>query len=186
MLRRGPRRSPRLVVSASLVLVAGACCRKPPSSVIEVNLALSRAKDACAAVYAPQELADVERRVEAMNRLADEGRCRTAGAAAEPMTPDVVAFSSLVEARKDLARSEALRALAEAEAAMTRARGGTPEPPSPQTLDAAERTLTMARRMSEDACAYLRAAALAREAAEAAGRTRVAAPVGGGGETPRH
>jgi hypothetical protein len=180
MVRRVPRRSAGLVVSTSLALVAGACCRKPPSSVVEVNLALSRAKDACAAVYAPQELADVERRVEAMNRIADAGKCRTAGSAAEPMKPEVMAFCSLVEARKDLARSEAGRALADADAAMARARGGASDPPSPGALDAAERALSMARRMSEDACSYLRAASLAREAVEAAGRARGAAADGGG------
>ncbi len=175
MLRRDAWRVAGLVAVSALALGQASCCRKPPASVVEVNLALSRAKEACAALYAPQELEAVESRVDEMNRLADVGKCAAAGSAAEPMQPDVLAFSNLVLERKERARAEAERSLAEAESALASARGAAAGRPAPEDLDAAERSLAMARRMSADPCSFLRAAALAREAAE---RARAAAAGG--------
>ena len=185
MQRRRPWRVAGLLVPAALAFSAAGCCGRPPASIVEVNLALSRAKEACAAVYAPRELATVEGRVEEMNRLADTRRCRKARSAAGPIRPDVLALSSLVESRKDLAWRDAERALSEAEASMARATDASLGRPGPSGLDAAGRSIALARRMSEDPCAYLRAAALAREAAAAADRAREAAPAGGAEEGPR-
>ena len=94
MQRRRPWRVAGLLVPAALDFSAAGCCGRPPASIVEVNLALSRAKEACAAVYAPRELATVEGRVEEMNRLADTRRCRKARSAAGPIRPDVLALSA--------------------------------------------------------------------------------------------
>ena len=178
MRRTRPRGVVGLVAAALLVPVVSGCCRRPPQGIVEVNLALSRAKDACAVVYAPDNLAAIERRVDEINRLADARKCRRARAAAQPMMRDVLAFADLVELRRDLARVDAEDALAGAEAALTRARavrnGGDPS----AELAAAERALAVARSMRGDACAYPTVAGLAREAAEVAGRSKAEPPDG--------
>lgn len=162
----------------ALALAGGGCCRRPPRSIVEVNLALGRAKDACATIYAPRDLASLEARIDEMNRLADGRRCARARSVAEPILPEVLALSARVESVKDVALAEAKSALESAESAVARAReaeaGGRTSP----DLDAASRLLAEARRMSGDACAYPRAVALARGAAEDAERARAAALAG--------
>ncbi len=184
MRRRGPWRVAGLLVPGALAFASAACCGRPPASIVEINLALTRAKEACAAIYAPQELATVENHIEEMNRLAGARKCRKASSAAGPIQPDVVALSSLVESRKNVAWTEAENALAVAEAAMARAAadGG---PAASSSLESAGRSIALAKRMSEDPCSYLRAAALAREATATVERARGAPPTGGVEEAPR-
>jgi hypothetical protein len=171
MRRRGSASRIALVASTALALAGAGCCRKPAQSIVDVNLALARAKDACAVLYAPQDLASLQARIDGMNRLADTGSCARARSASEPILPDVLALSVRVEEEKGLALAEARESVASAEAAVARARRAGAGGESSPDLDAAERSLAEARRMSGDACALPRAAALARlavrEAAQA-------------------
>jgi hypothetical protein len=159
-----------LVASAALGLAGGGCCRKPPQSIVDVNLALDRAKEACAVLYAPRDLASLQVRIDEMNRLADTGSCRRARSASEPILPDVLALSERVDAEKNRALAEAQDALASAEAAVARAMEAEAGVPTSPDLAAASRSLEEARRMSGDACALPRATALARGAAREAAR----------------
>jgi hypothetical protein len=172
MRRRRPQGVAGLVAGLALVLPVSGCCRKPPQEIVEINLALGRAKEACAAVHAPDDLAAIGRRVDEANRLADGGKCRRAREAAAPMIPEVSAFAALVEARRESARAAAEEALAKAEAALARARATGGGPASPADLLAAERALATALRIRTDPCALPKVAELAREAAEAAERSR--------------
>jgi hypothetical protein len=180
MRRTGPRAVVGLVAGAALVPIVLGCCRKAPQGVVEVNLALGRAKSACATLYAPEGLAAIERRITEVNRLADQGKCRRAREAADPVLPEVVEFAALVEARRDVAGVEADEALAAAQSALQRAKAAPEAPGEPGRYGAAERTLAAALRMRADPCALPTVADLAREAAEAAERSRPAGPGGTG------
>jgi hypothetical protein len=173
-----------LVAAAVLTLSGAACCHRPPGPIVEVNLALLRAKDACATLYAPRDVAAIEVRIDEMNRLADARKCARARSAAGPILPDVLALSARVEAERNLALDAAKSALDAAESAVERAREAEAGGRTSVELSAAERALAEARRMSGDACAYPRATLLARDAAEAAERARAAAKAGtpGSGE----
>jgi hypothetical protein len=164
-----------LVALATLGLAGAACCRKPPQSIVEVNLALDRAKEACATVYASAELAGLEARIGEMNLLADRGNCGRARKASEPVLPEVLALSAEVDARKGRALAEAREALASADAAVDRAREAEGSAGVSPDLSAALRSLDEARRMSVDPCAFPQAASLARGAAKDADRARAAA-----------
>jgi hypothetical protein len=145
---------------------------------VDVNLALDRAKDACAVLYAPQDLASLQSRIDEMNRLADTGSCRRARSASEPILPEVLALSLRVDAEKNRALAEVQDALASAEAAVARAGEAEAGGPTSPDLAAASRSLEEARRMSGDACALPRAAATARGAAQEAARAVAAARAG--------
>lgn len=163
-----------LAVAALLTLTAG-CARTMPQEVVDVNRSLGEAKDACAGVYASDELQDVQGDVDSMNELADDGKYRKARKAAEPILPRM----GTLDAAADAGRKEAM---AEAEAAMDAAKAAMAEAESAEapTLVAsayakAGEKWSEAQKLFQDPCKYGEATAAANDAARLAGNAAQAA-----------
>ncbi len=161
-------------VAALLTLSAG-CARTMPQEVTDVNRAMGQAKDACAGVYAADDLQAVQSDVDSMNALADDGKYRKARKAAEPIMPDVSALKTAADQSKDKAKAEAEAAMKAAMDAMSKAE--TAEAPElvAKAFGEAEAKMAEAKQLFENPCKYREATAAANDAARLAGNAAQAA-----------
>jgi nucleoid-associated protein YgaU len=109
-----------LVVVAVAALATG-CSKEPPPQIEQVNRALKDATDACATVYAKDELAKVEPLVDAMNELAADGKNRKAGKEADALIPAVDNVRTVADQRRELALGELDKDMQAAEDTMKQA-----------------------------------------------------------------
>lgn len=163
------------VVVLVLVALATGCARKMPQEVIDVNRGLGQAKDACASVYAADDLSAIQGEVDSMNQLADAKKYRKAAKAAEPILPGIGDLEAAADAGRADAKAEAEAAL---EAAGT-ALAGAAEAEAPALVGSAygeaEAKVTEARQLFMDPCKYAEATATARDAARLADNAAQAA-----------
>jgi nucleoid-associated protein YgaU len=164
-----------IMVILVLGVLATGCARKMPQEVIDVNRGLGQAKDACAGVYAADDLQAMQGEVDSMNQLADAKKYRKASKAAVPILPGISDLNGAVEAARAAAKAEAEAALAAADTALS----GASEAEAPTLVGSAygqaEAKLAEARRLSEDPCKYGAATAAARDAARLADNAAQAA-----------
>lgn len=175
MRSSAPRAAWLLAFPLAAIVGSPGCCRKPPQEVVDVNLALVRAKDACASAYAAGYLSAVQSRVDGMNALADARKCGKARKVAQPIRPEIAALAERTAAERSRVELDSRSALAAADAAIDFATVAGAQRYAAPDLDAARAKLDDARRMAGDPCALIQAAALAREASATAERARAAA-----------
>jgi nucleoid-associated protein YgaU len=164
-----------ILVLVVLFMMTTGCARKMPQEVIDVNRGLGEAKDACATVYAADDLRAVQGDVDEMNDLADDRKYRKARKAAEPILPDVNSLSSAAAAGRADAKAEAEAALEAADAAMTKAAEAEAPTLVASAFGQAEEKLAAAQSLFEDPCKYGEAAAAAGDAARLADNATQAA-----------
>jgi nucleoid-associated protein YgaU len=160
-----------LVLAAVLVAsVLTGCARKPPQEIADLNRAFGQAKDACAAVYAADELAALQDSVASVNRLADDRKYRQARRDAQAVQPRVQELIQTSEQAKAAAKPEADAAIAAASGKLDEARAAEAETYASADYAAARAKLEEARRAAADPCGYLQAKQLADEAGMLADR----------------
>ena len=164
------RRMLLVVLVAGLVAVG--CAKQLPQQVTDVNSALGQAKDACAGVYAADDLQDVQGRVDAMNDLADEKKYKKARKAAEPLLPEVASLNSGAESAKAEAKQKAEAAVKAAQSKLDAASSAQAASLTGSTYGTAKSKLDAAQANLGDPCKYGEAAALAAEAGQAADMAR--------------
>jgi len=164
-----------VLVLAVIALIATGCCKKTPQEVTDVNRALGEAKDACAGVYASDDLQDVEGRVGEMNSLNDAKKCKKAKKAAQPLMPEIEQLKSSAATSRDSAKSEAEAAIAKAKQALDKAREADAPTLVASAYDQAEAKRVEAEKMLADPCKYKDAKATAEEAARLAANATAAA-----------
>lgn len=164
-----------LLMLAAIAVVATGCAKTMPQEVIDVNRTLGEAKDACASVYAANDLEAVQGDVDAMNELADAKKYKKARKAAEPILPEVSQLSSTAASAREKAKAAAEESMAAAKAALAQAR----EAEAPTLVAAAwgqaEAKLDEAGRLYQDPCKYAEAKSAADEATRLAGNAAQAA-----------
>jgi nucleoid-associated protein YgaU len=153
-------------------LVAVGCAKQLPQQVTDVNTALGQAKDACAGVYAADDLQQVQGRVDAMNDLADEKKYKKARKAAEPLLPEVDGLKSAAASAKAEAKSEAESAVKAAQSKLAAADSAQAASLAGGTYGQAKSKLDSARTSLSDPCKYGEATALAQEAGKTADMAR--------------
>lgn len=164
-----------IVVLLVLVVLTVGCARKMPQEVIDVNRGLGEAKDACAGVYAADDLQAVQGDVDAMNDLADAKKYRKARKAAEPILPDVNSLNTAAEAGRAEAKAEADSAIEAAKAALAKATEAEAPTLVASAFGQAETKLDEAVDLYKDPCKYGEATAAARDAARLADNSAQAA-----------
>jgi nucleoid-associated protein YgaU len=165
---------PVFLVSVLLALTAG-CARTMPQEVTDVNRGLGQAKDACAGVYAADDLRTVQGDVDSMNQLADDGKLRKARKAAEPLLPRVGDLEAAAERARSEAKAEAEAAMAEANKAMAKAEDAEAPTLVASAFGEADAKRLEAERLFDDPCKYAEAAAAAKDAARLAANAAQAA-----------
>jgi nucleoid-associated protein YgaU len=163
-----------LAVAALLTLTAG-CARTMPQEVVDVNRSLGEAKDGCAAVYAADDLQDVQGDVDSMNELADDGKYRKALKAAEPILPKVGALDAAAKAGRKEAMAKAEAAMEAAKAAMAEAESAEAPALVASAYAKAGEKWSEAQKLFQDPCKYNEAAAAADDTARLAGNAAQAA-----------
>jgi len=163
------------VVLAAVSLLSVGCARTIPQEVTDVNQALGNAKDACASVYAPDQLSGVQGSVDTMNGLADDKKYKKARKEAEPLLPMVNDVTEAAKASKAEARGDAESAISAAKAKISAAeREGAGQHASSE-LGTAKSKAADADKAFADPCKYGDASRLALEAGQAADRARQSA-----------
>ena len=164
-----------LLVVCVAVLVTGCAKKKSIQAVEDLNKAFGDAKDACASVYAPDNLSAVGQDVDEANRLMDDKKWKKALNKAEATSPAVQNVHSEADQSREQAQRKAKDALAAAEAAMKEADaaqasqyGGSYYTDGKAKLDAAKKNLN-------DPCKWPQAAADAKAAEDSLRRARNAA-----------
>jgi len=170
----GVRRFLILACAGALALVTG-CAKAPPQSVADVNAAINQAKAGCASVFAAQDLAPVQAKVDEMNRLAGEKKYRKSGKIAEPLLPEIKTVAAKSDEAKAKAKADADAAVARAEKALDSARQAESEKYAAADYNGAKAKLDDAKRKAGDPCTITQATAVAGEAAAAADKTKAAA-----------
>jgi hypothetical protein len=164
-----------IVVLMVLFVLTVGCARKMPQEVIDVNRGLGEAKDACAGVYAADDLRAVQGDVDAMNDLADAKKYRKARKAAEPILPEVNSLNATAEAGRSEAKADAESALEAAKAALAKATEAEAPTLVSSAFGQAETKLDEARDLYQDPCKYGEAEAAANDAARLADNSAQAA-----------
>jgi nucleoid-associated protein YgaU len=162
-------------IAVMLLLVATGCAKKTPQQVIDVNRALSQAKDDCASVYASDSLSSVQGRVDEMNAYVDDKKMKKAKKSAQPLLADVEALDQQAQQNRERAKSDAEAALKSAEAAVEQARQAEAATYNAAGFRQAESKLAEAAGAMKDPCQYLTAKRLADDAARQAANAREAA-----------
>jgi len=164
-----------IVLILILFTLATGCARKMPQQVIDVNRGLGQAKDACASVYAVDDLRSIQGEVDSMNQLADAKKYRKALKAAEPILPGIGDLKAAADTARADARAEAEAALDTAKNAL----GAATEAEAPALVGSAfgeaEAKLAEAQQLFEDPCKYAEATAAARDAGRLADNAAQAA-----------
>jgi nucleoid-associated protein YgaU len=163
-----------LVVPVLLVLVAG-CAGRMPQEVVDVNRGLGEAKDACAGVYAADDLQEIQGEVDAMNELADAKKYRKARKAADPILPGIGELSEAAASARADAKAEAEAAIEAAASALSGAADAEAPALVSSAYQQAEEKLSEARRLFDDPCKYDEAMSAARDAARLADNATQAA-----------
>jgi nucleoid-associated protein YgaU len=164
-----------VLVIAVLALGLAGCARTVPQSVTDVNTAMSRAKDACAGTYAADEMAPVQRGVDSMNSLGDEGKYRKASKAAEPLLPQVQSLETTAAKSRDKAESDAEVAIATATGNLAEALRAEADKYAPEQYQQAREKLDAARAATADPCKYGEALELAKSASMLSSQAMAAA-----------
>ncbi len=163
------------VAVMALGLVAVGCSKQLPQEVADANMALNEAKDACASVYAPDQLADVQSSADEMNAMADDKKMKKARKAAEPLMSDISALRSSADGARAGARDSADAAIKSAEGKIAAAKtAGADQYASSEYRDANSK-MAAAGKAFADPCNYAEAERLAMEAGKAADAARTAA-----------
>jgi len=163
-----------LVVGLALGLSVG-CAKKFPQEVTDVNQALGQAKDACATVYAKDDLQNVQSGVDSMNSLADEQKYKKARKEAKPLLPEVQALGPVADQGKAAAKQKSDAAIAGADKAVKAAKGAGADQYAGAKFNAASAKLQEARQLSNDPCKYPAAEAAAMQASKMAADAQKAA-----------
>lgn len=158
-----------LVLGVVLLLTVG-CSKKVPQEVTDVNQALNQAKDACASVYAADDLAAVQSDADSMNAWVDQKKMKKAKKEAIPLQPKVDALSDTAASNKAAAEKAAAQAIADAEAAVKKAHAADAPKLAANEHKVADAKLAEAKAAAGDPCKYKDAAKLAAEAKAAAGK----------------
>ena len=172
--RRGPDVRTILMLMA-LAVVATGCAKTMPQEVHDVNRTLGEAKDACASVYAADDLAAVQGDVDGMNELADAKKYKKARKAALPIQPDVDQLADAAASARDAAQADAEASLAAAKAALDEAHTAEAATLVPSAWQQAKTKAAEAKELYADPCKYAEAKAAADEAARLAGNAAQAA-----------
>lgn len=158
-------------VLLAVALVAAGCSKKTPQEVTDLNSALGDAKDACATVYAADDLATVQTDVDMINGLVGDKKMRKAKKSAVAAMPAVADLEQTAEAERAAAKSEAEAAFAKAAGTLEEAAELDAEDLVPEAFAASAARLAEAEEMMQDPCLYpdamlaaAEADALAREA----------------------
>jgi nucleoid-associated protein YgaU len=149
------------------ILLAGsltACAKNIPEEVTDFNRALNQAMDACATVYAADELAALQPRIDAMNQLVADKKYKNAGREAAALQSELDAVIQAADEGRSAARRRAETAIDRAEGAMETARNAEAEEYARADFNAASSKLNDARRLNRDPCKAAEAAAAAEEA----------------------
>jgi hypothetical protein len=163
-----------LVVGLALGLSVG-CAKKFPQEVTDVNQSLGQAKDACATVYAKDDLQNVQGGVDSMNALADEQKYGKARKEAKPLLPQVQALGPVADEGRAAAKQKSDAAIANADKALKAAKGAGADQYASPKFQAASKKLQEARTMGNDPCKYPDAEAAAMQAAKMAADAQKAA-----------
>jgi nucleoid-associated protein YgaU len=163
-----------LVVGLALGLSVG-CAKKFPQEVTDVNQALGQAKDACATVYAKDDLQSVQGGVDSMNALADDKKYKKAKKEAKPLLPQVQALGPEADKGRAAANQKSDAAIAAAGKVVNTAKSAGAEQYAGAKFKAASAKLEEARQMNNDPCKYPAAEAAAKQAATMAADAEQAA-----------
>jgi nucleoid-associated protein YgaU len=158
-----------------MALLVTGCARTVPVEVQDVNRGLGEAKDACATVYAADQLSGVQGGVDQMNRLVDDNKYRKARKEAEGLAPQVANLKTEADAGRAAAKGKADAAMKEASAALDSAKKVGAAEYASKELQAAEAKMAAATAAAGNPCDYGKAEALAMEAAKLAEGARTAA-----------
>jgi hypothetical protein len=164
-----------VLLFAVVAMMATGCSKTLPQSVADVNRTLGEAKDACATVYAADELNSVQGEVNSMNELADAKKYKKAGKAAEPLLPRVEQLADAAADNREAARKDAEASMAKAKAAMEDARKAEAPTLVASAYNQAKTKSDEAARLFSDPCKYNEAKAAADEAARLAANASAAA-----------
>jgi nucleoid-associated protein YgaU len=164
-----------ILMLVALAVVATGCAKTMPQEVIDVNRTLGEAKDACASVYAADDLAALQGDVDGMNELADAKKYKKARKAAEPILPEVQQLDSTAASARAKAKADADAAIAAAKAALEQARKAEAETLVASAWGQAKAKMDEATTLAQDPCKYAEAKAAADEAARLAGNAAQAA-----------
>jgi len=164
----------RTVVIVAAVAVAAmlsvGCSKKMPQEVTDVNRALGQAKDACATVYAADDLKSIQADVDGMNALADEKKYKKAKKQAIPLMPRIDGLETKAGEERSSSKSSADSAIGNAQTALDGAKKAEAETYAASQYKDASAKLAQAKSAASDPCKYPEAAALANEAADMARR----------------
>lgn len=159
-----------LVALLVMVFALSGCARTVPQEVTDVNRALQNAKDACATVYAVDELGGVQSGVDSMNALADDRKYRKARKEAEPLAPQVTGLNAHAASARNAAKQKAEEAIETADSALGQARDAGAVEHASKFFGDAEAKLSAAKSAAKDPCRYDEATALAAEGRHGAQR----------------
>jgi nucleoid-associated protein YgaU len=142
---------------------------------VDVNQALAQAKDACATVYAADELGDVQGNVDTMNAFVDDKKMGKAKKEAKPIMPMIDSLSQDAQAGRDAAKMEANQSIQAATSALQEAQQAEAATYNAAGYNQAQAKLNEAKQAMSDPCRYKDAKRLADDAARQAANAREAA-----------
>ena len=164
-----------LLVVCVAVLVTGCSKKKSIQAVEDLNKAFGMAKDGCASVYAPDDLAKVGKDVDEANTLKDDKKWKKALNKAEATSPEVANLTTVTGQTREQAQREAKEALGAADAAMKEADAAQASQYGGSYYAEGKAKLEAAKKNAGDACKWREAAAQAKAAEDSLRRARNAA-----------
>jgi nucleoid-associated protein YgaU len=164
-----------LLVVCVALLVTGCAKKKSIQAVEDLNRAFGDAKDACASVYAPDQMAKVAKDVDEANSLKDNKKWKKALKQAEATTPGVQELHTTTDQSKEDAQRAAKEALNAADAAMNEANAAEAAKYGGSYYTEGKAKLESAKKKAGDPCTWREAAAEAKAAEDSLRRARNAA-----------
>lgn len=164
-----------LLVVCVALLVTGCAKKKAIQAVEDLNKAFGDAKDGCASVYAPKDLADVGKGVDEANQLKDDKKWKKALNKAEETSPDVQNLVTVTGQNREQAQRDAKEALGAADAALKEAEAAEASKYGGSYYSEGKGKLEAAKKSANDPCKWKQAAADAKAAEDSLRRARNAA-----------
>jgi len=164
------------VLAACLALTVTGCAKKKAIQAVEdMNQAFGDAKDACASVYAADEMGAVQDQVDATNVLSDDKKWKKALQGANDAMPEIQNLRTVADQDREQAQREANDALSAADAALKEADAADAAKYGGSYYADGKAKLELARKQAGDPCAWTTAAATAKQAEDDLRRARNAA-----------
>jgi nucleoid-associated protein YgaU len=164
-----------LLVVCVALLVTGCAKKKAIQAVEDLNKAFGDAKDGCASVYAPDDLASVGKDVDEANRLKDDNKWKKALNKAEATSPDVQNLNTVTGQTREQAQRDAKEALGAADAALKEAEAAEASKYGGAYYSEGKAKLEAAKKNANDPCKWAQAATEAKAAEDSLRRARNAA-----------